>query len=224
MAEFKNRIVGLDQIGVDDILFHPDNWRIHPVRQQAAMKDVLSGLGWADTVKINVRSSEAWPPGDRGVKTLIDGHMRVMLAARNDEKYVPVLYVDLDPEEEALFLATHDPLSALAATDNEKLLELTGRLEEQHKSIVAALRGAGIDARKTFSHIETPAAPAAEGEQPKQPALPQPKMPEAKQIEQKYPLAIVLDRRAYESWQTVKAKLGAKTDTDALVMLISKVE
>ena len=37
---------------------------------------------------------------------------------------MPVLYVDLSPEEEALVLATLDPIGAMATTDEAKLNEL----------------------------------------------------------------------------------------------------
>ena len=37
---------------------------------------------------------------------------------------MPVLYVDLEPDEEALVLATLDPIGAMAGRDDEKLRAL----------------------------------------------------------------------------------------------------
>ena len=45
---------------------------------------------------------------------VIDGHARVALALTRKEASVPVLYVDLSPDEERLVLATFDPIGALA--------------------------------------------------------------------------------------------------------------
>ena len=55
---------------------------------------------------------------------VVDGHARVALAISRNEPSVPVLYVDLSPEEEALVLATLDPIGAMATTDEAKLNEL----------------------------------------------------------------------------------------------------
>lgn len=55
---------------------------------------------------------------------IVDGHLRVSLALRKKELAVPVVYVDLSPEEEALALATFDPISAMAETDAKTLEEL----------------------------------------------------------------------------------------------------
>ena len=52
---------------------------------------------------------------------IIDGHLRVTLAMRNDQPSIPVEYVDLDEHEEAEALATIDPLSAMAGTDRANL-------------------------------------------------------------------------------------------------------
>lgn len=86
---------------------------MHPKHQQDALAGVLDEVGWVQQVIVNRRTGH-----------LIDGHLRVALAMRRNEPTVPVLYVDLDEAEEALILATLDPLAAMAAADAEKLDEL----------------------------------------------------------------------------------------------------
>ncbi len=113
MATYKNRIIGSGEESLDDILFNPRNWRIHPLSQQDALKGVLEEVGWVQQVIINKRTGN-----------LIDGHLRCQLAAREGSKTIPVLYVDIDEAEEELVLATLDPIAGMAATDKAKLEQL----------------------------------------------------------------------------------------------------
>lgn len=110
---FKNRIVGYEDVPVDQIQFNPKNWRIHPKHQQDALRGVLNEVGIVQNVIIN-----------RTTGNMLDGHLRVMIADRNGEETVPATIVDLTQEEEDVILATLDPLAALAATDHDKLDEL----------------------------------------------------------------------------------------------------
>ena len=121
---WRNRIVGSAEVAPDSLLAHPSNWRGHPANQQNALTDILGGddgVGWLDTVMVNKRTSELWPEGDRNVETVVDGHLRVALAMRHNQPTVPVRYVDLTPAEEALALATFDPIGALATAQAEQL-------------------------------------------------------------------------------------------------------
>ena len=112
-AVIRNRIIGHGQEAPDQLLANPANWRIHPKAQQAALAGVLDEVGWVQSVIVNQRTGH-----------LVDGHMRVSLALRDGVASVPVAYVDLSPEEEALILATIDPISAMAVTDSDQLAAL----------------------------------------------------------------------------------------------------
>ncbi len=112
-AVIRNRIVGHGQEAPDQLLANPANWRIHTKAQQAALAGVLDEVGWVQSVIVNQRTGH-----------LVDGHMRVSLALRDGVASVPVAYVDLSPEEEALILATIDPISAMAVTDSDQLAAL----------------------------------------------------------------------------------------------------
>lgn len=130
--EWKNRIVGYDEKPAAWFVANEDNWRIHPLRQQKGMGGALDKIGWVQDVIVNKRSGAEWG-ASRGVETLIDGHLRVTLALRKgDTTTVPVKYVDLSPEEEALVLATFDPLGALAATDKDKLDALLNKARKDN--------------------------------------------------------------------------------------------
>ena len=131
---WQNRIVGSGEEDVDQILFNPHNWRIHPKPQQEALQEVLEKVGWVQQVIINRRTGH-----------LVDGHMRVQLADRNGEKKIPVLYVDLSEEEENIILATLDPISAMAAADKRKLNELLSELKENEEQVVKQVEDLGLE-------------------------------------------------------------------------------
>jgi len=108
-----NRIVGHGEEAPEGLLANPANWRLHPKAQQDALAGVLSEVGWVQDIIVNRRTDH-----------VIDGHLRVSLALREAARSVPVVYVDLDPAQEALILATLDPLAAMATTDEAKLAAL----------------------------------------------------------------------------------------------------
>lgn len=124
MSEIKNRIIGSGIVPLDQILFNPRNWRVHPLNQQNALKGVLEEVGWVQEVIINQRTGH-----------LVDGHLRCQLAAREGAKDIPVKYVDLSEEEEALVLATIDPIAAMAVTDKQKLDELFAGINSENEHV-----------------------------------------------------------------------------------------
>lgn len=124
MSEIKNRIIGSGIVPLDQILFNPRNWRVHPLNQQNALKGVLEEVGWVQEVIINQRTGH-----------LVDGHLRCQLAAREGAKDIPVKYVDLSEDEEALVLATIDPIAAMAVTDKQKLDELFRDIQSDNENV-----------------------------------------------------------------------------------------
>ena len=124
MGKIKNRIIGSGEEQLDQIMFNPRNWRIHPLSQQDALKGVLEEVGWVQEVIVNKRTGH-----------LVDGHLRCQLAAREGAKTIPVKYVDLSEDEEALVLATLDPIAAMAATDKQKLEELFQDINSDNENV-----------------------------------------------------------------------------------------
>jgi hypothetical protein len=116
VSTWRNRIVRTGSARVEELLFNPLNWRIHPEEQQAAMRAALEELGWIQSIVINIRPD--------GAEVMIDGHMRVLLADRHDELEVPATWVSLTLEEETKALLTLDPIGALAGRDKGNLQAL----------------------------------------------------------------------------------------------------
>jgi hypothetical protein len=138
VERFKNRIIGHGEEAPDQLLANPKNWRIHPKAQQDALSGVLAEVGWVQNVIVNQRTG-----------FLVDGHLRVQVALRDNAATIPVTYVDLTPEEESLILATLDPLAGLAGTDREKLEELLAEIGSNSPEVQSLLssmaRNSGID-------------------------------------------------------------------------------
>ena len=232
MNRLKNRIIESGEESVKDLVPNAANWRLHPVRQKAATKEAIAHVGWVERVLVNLRTGDEWPEGERGVKTLVDGYMRLGIAIDSGEKTVPADYVDLSPMEEAYVLATLDPLGALAQTDQDALIALTGQLDQTTKSVRAALRAAGIDSRSTLTMLAEQSAQGAagsagggesgQGEGKSKVIEPgngnkTPKKPE------KYPLAIVLSKQDLTLWQGYKERVGINADTPAFLDLLRAV-
>lgn len=113
MAVWEKRIVGSGDESPTTLRANPRNWRRHPADQHDALREILDQVGWVQQVVVNQRTGH-----------LVDGHLRVELAESRNEDSVPVLYVDLEPDEERLVLAALDPIAALAQADTQALAQL----------------------------------------------------------------------------------------------------
>src|SRR5450756_3231871 len=127
-APWRSRIVGMEDVAPDQLTAHPLNWREHPGPQRDALRGSLSEVGWVQNVVVSKRTGH-----------VVDGHARVEEALSRHEASVPVLYVDLDPDEEALVLATLDPISAMATADTAKLEELLAGISVDDAGLLALL-------------------------------------------------------------------------------------
>jgi DNA modification methylase len=70
---------------------------------------------------------------------LVDGHLRVMLAMRENQPVVPVTWVELSEEEEHLILAALDPLAAMATADAGALDALLSSVQSGEEAVQAML-------------------------------------------------------------------------------------
>jgi ParB-like chromosome segregation protein Spo0J len=125
---WRSRIVGTGTEDPTQLVANPRNWRIHPEGQQDALGSVLDEVGWVGQVLVN-----------RTTGHVVDGHLRVELALARDEPEVPVLYVELTEQEEALVLASLDPLSAMAAADEDKLRGLLAEVTIEQADLAAMM-------------------------------------------------------------------------------------
>jgi hypothetical protein len=115
---WKNRIVGTGEVDPEQLLANPNNYRIHPGSQRDVLRDSLNLVGWVATILVNQRTG-----------FVIDGHARIEEALSKHEKTVPVTYVDVTPEEEAIILASFDAITGLAEVDNRRLMDLLRELD-----------------------------------------------------------------------------------------------
>ncbi len=141
---WRSRITGHGSEQPDQLLANPRNWRVHPERQQRALAGVLDQVGWVQDVVVNQRTGH-----------IVDGHLRVSLAISRGEAEIPVVYVDLDETEEALVLASLDPLAGLAATDEEQLRDLLQGVTVEDDTLRALLNEtAGTPDGDAEEHVE----------------------------------------------------------------------
>jgi hypothetical protein len=103
---------------------NPKNWRKHPAAQAAGLNGVLEEVGWVQSVILNQRTGR-----------LIDGHLRIELALKNNEKAVPVTVVDLSEAEEDAILASFDPISAMAKVNHEALAALISSITTTNPAV-----------------------------------------------------------------------------------------
>jgi len=143
---WRSRIVEHGDAAPDELLANPMNWRLHPDQQQQAVSALLDRVGWVQDVIVNRRTGH-----------IVDGHLRVALAIARGEARIPVVYVDLDPEEEALILATLDPMSAMAEQNDENLRQLIGSIGETDGALGALLRDLAPEIPPEPAALETPA-------------------------------------------------------------------
>ena len=127
-SPWRNRIVGYSEEEPDQLLANPSNWRIHPAAQQNALSGVLKEVGLVQNVVAN-----------RTTGHLVDGHLRVMLAMRENQPVVPVTWVELSEEEEHLILASLDPLAAMATADAGALDALLSSVNSGEAAVTAML-------------------------------------------------------------------------------------
>jgi len=123
-----NRIVGYGEEAPAALLANPANFRLHPKPQQDALAGVLAEVGLVQNVIVNRRTQH-----------VVDGHLRISLAMRDDQPTVPITYVDLSEDEERLILATLDPIAAMAATDRDQLAALLEEVSTGEAAVQAML-------------------------------------------------------------------------------------
>ena len=119
IGPYRNRVVGLRVMPAGELLDNPRNWRQHPPAQKAGLDAVMRQVGVIDVVRYNAPTNRLW-----------DGHLRKELFGADPATPVLVLVTDLTEEEEAVALATYDPLAGMARADRDMLAALLGELED----------------------------------------------------------------------------------------------
>jgi DNA modification methylase len=138
-----NRIVGHDEVPPDQLMAHPDNWRIHPKYQQEALRGVINDIGYIKSVTVNKTTGR-----------VVDGHLRVTLALRDGIPTIPVEYVELTEAEEAEALLTLDPIAALAGSDKDNLELLLAKVGTENDAVMKLLEDTAARAGLEWGQAE----------------------------------------------------------------------
>lgn len=125
---WRNRIVEHRDVNPLELTPNPQNWRRHSRSQKDALSSVLGEVGTVASVMVNKTTGR-----------VIDGHARLELAIATHQPTVPVDFVELSEREEAIILATFDPIAAMADTDSRQFDRLLSGLKEDTDSAVADL-------------------------------------------------------------------------------------
>jgi hypothetical protein len=119
-----NRIVSYGEENPEQLLANPLNWRVHPKAQQMSISGVLDDIGFISPIIVNKTTGH-----------MIDGHMRVSLALRNNVAKIPVVYVELTEQEEREALITLDPITNMAVADMQNLEMLISDLDDVNDAV-----------------------------------------------------------------------------------------
>jgi hypothetical protein len=110
--------VGYGEAPPDQLLANPKNYRRHPNLQREALRGSLDEIGMIAPCVVNQTTGN-----------LVDGHARVEEYLSAGVTAVPIIYVELSEEEEALALLALDPIGAMAVSDNRALRALLDEVD-----------------------------------------------------------------------------------------------
>lgn len=127
----KNRIVETKIVKASDLLNHPENWRVHPSKQKAALQGAVDDLGQVQA--LTVRKTK------NGLE-LIDGHLRKELFG---EQMVVVNVTDLNDAEAKKALLTLDPIAAMATRNDELLKQLASSVKFDNAALQKLIESMG---------------------------------------------------------------------------------
>src|SRR5271169_1897809 len=88
LVQIRDRVKEFRRVRAGELVRNPKNWRRHPKSQVAALRGLLSEIGYAAALLVRELPD--------GRLMIIDGHMR---AATTPEQVVPVLVLDVTEEE-----------------------------------------------------------------------------------------------------------------------------
>lgn len=111
-----------------ELLPQEHNFRIHAMNQRHVTIASLNELGHVGDVIVNVRSGK-----------IVNGHLRVELAIAENQRTVPVTYLDCDLATEQIILAFFDAVGAKAITDAERLRATLGQITTTSQHLQASL-------------------------------------------------------------------------------------
>jgi hypothetical protein len=219
-AGWPNRILAYAEVDPAQLLAHEGNPWTHPPQQTRSLEAALGDLGWLAPVVVNRRTARAWPRDQRNQSVIIDGHMRAQMAASRGQHAIPVVFVDLAPDEEEAALASLNAIALQVAPHKEKFAALWRRVQESRAHLADTL--ADVVRRTAAAREELPflASTAAAGQPVSASPLDQQRQTAATE---RIPLAIVIDTLTARRWRQYKERIGEKRDSQAFVALLDAV-
>ena len=145
----RDRIKVLRRVKAAELRPNPRNWRTHPPAQRNALQGILAEVGYAGALL-----ARELPDGSL---ELIDGHLR---AETTPDMAVPVLVLDVNEEEAAKILATHDPLAGMAGVDPEAIASLLEEVKFDSPAIEEMLKSIAPPGGISGDDVEAPLAEA----------------------------------------------------------------
>lgn len=110
----------IELIAVKDLKPHPQNWRLHPEPQMAALAESVDRHGVLQ-----------FPVWNRRTGHTLDGHARVKLAGERKLKDLKVVVVDVPETKELQILVTLDRVGEMRTRDEGALVDLLRALEAE---------------------------------------------------------------------------------------------
>ncbi len=148
---WRNAITRYADEAPESLLANPQNWRLHPREQTAALTGSLTELGWIAPVIVNETTQH-----------VVDGHARIGEAIARGEPTVPVAYVSLTEDQERLALATFDPIAAMAGTDQKMLDDLLAGLATDQDGLSDLLESLASEQPKQLNEDDADLTPPTE--------------------------------------------------------------
>jgi len=148
MAQWENKIIGTGTEVPDQLLANPQNWRIHPQVQRDTLAEAIETVGYISPVIVNQTTGH-----------VIDGHLRISLALSQNQKEIPVSYVELTEEQEKIALASLDPVAGMAVPDNDMLGELLSEIDLGEGALADLFDGMADGGEQQTEEVATPEVP-----------------------------------------------------------------
>lgn len=128
---------------------NPKNWRIHSQRQRSTYKAFQEKFGFLGLALFNL-----------GTNRLLDGHMRVDEAIKDDSPTIPIIVVD-EPDEtrENEILATLDNIGLLAQRNEQALRSLTKAVDQKLEAVKTEAERKLKQLRKDIQETEMETGP-----------------------------------------------------------------
>jgi hypothetical protein len=133
VKEWETRIVGAGWEHPNQLLANPNGAFIHPQNQQRALVMLLNEIGWIVPIIVNQRTGH-----------VVDGGRRVLCALDQGVRRIPVLYVDLDQQEEKVVSLAYNATGKQALYDTKKVDETYFSLSGDSLNLAGRLAGEDI--------------------------------------------------------------------------------